>query len=538
MTRRERTGPGPSLDGQNGDGRSGREAPELSTLARGGSLSLIGSVSSSVLGFVLVVVITRGLPPRSAGVLFEVIALFMILANTTELGADTGLVRMIPRYRVLERTEDIRPTIAVGLWPVVAIGSLVAAAVYVFAPQLASVFVRRAPRAEWVTYLRTLAPFLPMAAATTAALSGTRGFGTMFPYVAVLGVGVPAIRPLLTFAATAAGLGAVWVALAWGLPIAGGFALAAASLFGLLRREERRRPPQRPHRPMSELAGDFWRFCAPRGLASFLQVSVFWMSILLVGALRSSEEAGVYAAASRFLGVGTLALQAFGLALAPQVSALLTRGRREEANMLFQTSTWWLMALSWPIYMTMAAFAPLLLRLFGPAYVDGQTALIIQCIGYIAVVSTGNNKIVLLMAGGSGWNLATIAGSLTLNVILNLLLIPSFGMEGASVAFSVCITLDSLVTTVIVWRLLRVDPFGDGYSIVALGSAACFGLLGLVIRTTLGTGLPAFLLFAVVASSAYAWILWRFRERLRLTAIMGALRSKVGPAEAPVLGEA
>jgi O-antigen/teichoic acid export membrane protein len=519
-----------------GAGKTEERGSELLTLARGGSLSLIGSVSSSILGFVLVVVITRGLSTSSAGVLFEVIALFMILANTTELGADTGLVRMLSRYRALGRTEDLRPTIAVGLWPVLVIGSVVAAAVYALAPQLAGVFVRHASESEGVTYIRVVAPFLPLAAATTAALSGTRGFGTMFPYVAVLGVGVPALRPVLTLAVTMAGLGAMAVALAWALPVAGGFALAVVSLFGLLRREERRHRPTRPPRPWRDLAGEFWRFCAPRGLASFLQVGVFWLSILMVGALRASREAGIYAAASRFVGVGTLALQAFGLALAPQVSALLTRGNREDANTLFQTSTWWLMALSWPIYMTLAVFAPLLLRLsFGPGYVEGQTALVLQCIGYLAVVGTGNNKIVLLMAGGSGWNLATIAGSLALNVILNLALIPTYGMEGASVAFSVSITLDSLVTTFVVWRILRVNPFGSGYPLVAVAAVLCYGVLGLVVRVTLGLTVPAFALFAVLATAAYGAILWRYRARLRLPTILSAFRARVRPAEAPVL---
>jgi O-antigen/teichoic acid export membrane protein len=236
------------------------------------------------------------------------------------------------------------------------------------------------------------------------------------------------------------------------------------------------------------------------------------------------------------VGVGTLALQAFGLALAPQVSALLTRGNREDANTLFQTSTWWLMALSWPIYMTLAVFAPLLLRLsFGPGYVEGQTALVLQCIGYLAVVGTGNNKIVLLMAGGSGWNLATIAGSLVLNVILNLALIPTYGMEGASVAFSVSITLDSLVTTFVVWRILRVNPFGSGYPLVAVAAVLCYGVLGLVVRVTLGLTVPAFALFAVLATAAYGAILWRYRARLRLPTILSAFRARVRPAEAPVL---
>src|SRR5262245_17322468 len=89
---------GPARDGQ---ARAGGRS-DLRTLARGGSLSLVGTVVNALLGFVIVVVITRGQGARGAGILFEAIALFTILSNTAELGADTGLVRMIPRHRASE----------------------------------------------------------------------------------------------------------------------------------------------------------------------------------------------------------------------------------------------------------------------------------------------------------------------------------------------------------------------------------------------------------------------------------------------------
>ena len=69
-------------------------------VARGGSLNFIGAVANGLLQFALVVVVTRSLTRSASGAFFEAIALFLILSNTAELGADTGLTRMIPRYRV------------------------------------------------------------------------------------------------------------------------------------------------------------------------------------------------------------------------------------------------------------------------------------------------------------------------------------------------------------------------------------------------------------------------------------------------------
>jgi O-antigen/teichoic acid export membrane protein len=508
-------------------GRGGLRS-ELATLARGGTLTLAGSVASSLLGFALVVVIARGFrQARVAGVLFEVIALFMIISNTTELGADTGLVRMVAGYRATGRSRDVRPTLSLALWPVLLLSSAVAILVYAFAPQLATVFIHGGSRVTAVRYIRVFAPFLPMASATTVILSGTRGFGTMVPYVAVLNVGVPLLRPLLIVIAVTAGLGASAVALSWALPVAAGFVVALVWAYALLRRTERRElRTSEPRRSRRALAGEFWRFSSARGIAGFLQITVIWLSPLIVGALATTREAGIFAAVNRFVGVGTFALQAVGIALAPQIASLLARNDRRRAEAIFQTGTWWLMALGWPLYITMAVFGPFLLRIFGREYVAGQDVLLILALGMLALVGTGNNKIVLLMGGGSGWNLAISSASLILNIGLNLLLVPTRGMNGAAIALAATVVFDMGATTLVVWKRLHLQPFGSGYPVVALGSVLCYGGLGLAVRVFAGMSFVTFAGFAVAATGVYLLMLWRFRHVLRLSVLRSSLRMR------------
>ena len=103
-----------------------------------------------------------------------------------------------------------------------------------------------------------------------------------------------------------AGLGTTAYALSWTLPVAAGFLAALIVLMRLLRRAERREPAREPARSLRRLAGEFWRFSAPRGLAGVFQTAVIWLDILLVGALRNSREAGIYAAVSRLVGIGAI----------------------------------------------------------------------------------------------------------------------------------------------------------------------------------------------------------------------------------------
>jgi O-antigen/teichoic acid export membrane protein len=513
---------------------------DLRVVARGGVITFAGYVSSSLLGFVLVVIVSRGLGAEGAGMFFEAVALFTILTSVTALGADTGLLRAVPWYRTRERVVDIRRTLVVALGPVLLISTLLGGVAFAFAPQLVEVFMRGARQHEGVAFIRVLLPFLPLAAASAVALAATRGFSTVMPFVVVEQIGKPLARPLLILVAIAAGLGSTAIAIAWAAPVAAGFTVALWLLVGRLRRAERRDRPRRrlaglgraagSPRTFGALAGEFWRFSAPRGTAAIFQISVIWLDVLLVGSLRSTREAGIYAAASRFITAGTFALQAVRLVIAPQFSEMLARKEHDRAEAVHQVATWWVMAASWPLYLTLATFAPFVLGVFGREYVAGQTAMIILALAMLVNLGTGNVQSMLLMAGKSSWNLLNMAISVTSNVILNLVLIPRFGIAGAAVAWAVSICVDNLATAVEVRVLLGIRPFGRWYGGVALAAVVCYGVWGAVARLLLGTSLLALVLYLAVATGVYASLLWRWRSSLQLPLLLDAVRSRVRPA--------
>jgi hypothetical protein len=60
--------------------------------------------------------------------------------------------------------------------------------------------------------------------------------------------------------------------------------------------------------------------------------------------------------------------------------------------------------------------------------------------------------------------------------------------------------------------------------VVAAGAA--YGALGLVMRVALGTSLPVFLAYEVVAGVLYLALLWRHREALQLTVLIDEIKKK------------
>lgn len=522
-------GPRPGGDGRRSGGRArgrggGPPPDDLATLARGGILNLVGAVCNALFAFVLTLVITRRLHAAGAGAFFEAVALFTILSTAAGLGADLGLVRMIARHLALDRVRDVRRSITSGLVPVLVVGAALAVFTFVNAAELARLLARSGHRDALAAYLRALAPLLPLAAAYSVSVAASRGFGTMVPAVLIDRIGRPVLQPVLVLAVLVLGAGSTLVALAWGAPIAVGLVAALVWLYALVRRAERHPRPRRAGTPPGQVVRAFWRFTGPRGLASMFQVAFIWLNTLFIGALRSTQDAGAYTAATRYLVVGSFVTTSVLQVAGPKISELFARRAHGRAALVYQTSAGWMVAAAWPIYLTLALFAPFFVKVFGSGFGPGAVVLRVIALAMLVATITGPVDIVLLMGGRSSWNLVNTLAALAANVALNFLLIPAFGLAGAALAWSASILINNLAPLAQVWMFLHLHPFGRGTLWAGLAAAVCFGGVGLAVTGFVGQTWRGFGAYAVIATGLYALLVRRWRDAVQLRALGNALR--------------
>ncbi len=112
------------------------------------------------------------------------------------------------------------------------------------------------------------------------------------------------------------------------------------------------------------------------------------------------------------------------------------------------------------------------------------------------------------------WGLWNTALSLTVNLGLNILLIPRLGIEGAAISWAVARVLDNVVPLVQIRIAFGLHPFGRVWLTSAMGCLVCFGLPGVLVRATMGTTVPAF----VVYFADRGHVLRRMALRLALSA--------------------
>jgi O-antigen/teichoic acid export membrane protein len=509
------------------------DSSELVSFARGFVLNLGGSAASAVLTFALTILVARGFASSGAGIFFQMTALFTILTMVVQFGAQDGIVWMLSRCRSTNRTGDVRPSLIIAAAPVTALSSVIAVALYFLADEVAAVLIHGASRTVAATDLRVLAVLLPIAAVSGVLLPATRAFGSMVPTNVVEGVGKPTIRFLIAAAVVAAGLGQVALGAVWLIPTVVGFgatiyfvrtALASEPTVDMSPATEARLLPRDR---AGELGKEFWRFSSFRALAAICQVGIVWLDVLLLGALTSTRDAGIYSAAGRYMTIGALFLGAISQVFAPQISRLLATNDTVQAQEVFHTATGWLTAAAGPIAVSMFAFAPAMMNIFGHSFEAGVSVLRILAIAMAFNMVTGPVGVVLLMGGKSSWNMANAAFGLVLNVVLNVILIPRYGMTGAAVAWAATIVATNVGSVVLVWRFWRLQPFGSVFRPVALVGLACYAVVGIAANALGLTSLQVAAVSVCIASVPYLLFLWQLRSPLRLGTLRHATRRVV-----------
>jgi O-antigen/teichoic acid export membrane protein len=237
---------------------------------------------------------------------------------------------------------------------------------------------------------------------------------------------------------------------AW--PIAIGYGAAAILSIALNRL---------PDGPRGRVVGlDAWMLVAIMGT----QV-MSTLDTILLAALRSSHEAGVYAAIYRLPNgwVALLIIVMYGLL--PVVTRSLRNDPGSIGDLRRSLLRWSVPAAVGPLVLAPVVYL-LVPRVFGPSYGDGRVAAVLLLVA-TAIQTAAVPLHSLYLARGSDRGYAGfIALAAAGNVVANLALIPRFGMEGAAVATIVANTLLVAGLWRAVARFVRQPapptPTGDG----------------------------------------------------------------------------
>ncbi|MBO6510355.1 MAG: lipopolysaccharide biosynthesis protein, partial [Roseibium sp.] len=190
----------------------------------------------------------------------------------------------------------------------------------------------------------------------------------------------------------------------------------------------------------------------------FLQL-ITSADVIMVSFFRDPDEVAVYFAASKTLALVHFVYFAVRAASAHRFSGFTHNQDHHGLAAYVRQATHWTF---WPSLLAGAVLlliAPLLLQLFGSGFEAGYELIALLMVGVLARASVGPADALLTMTGHQKTCAGIYGATFVLNVLLNLVLIPQFGLAGAAIATSCAILFEATVLAIAVKRKLNITTF-------------------------------------------------------------------------------
>ena len=183
-----------------------------------------------------------------------------------------------------------------------------------------------------------------------------------------------------------------------------------------------------------------WQLCQkiiraslPIAISSFMITIYYSMDTVMLGFIRTEEEVGWYTAAYKFLNIAIVPMGIFVQALLPTLSNAYGNQvlMKQRATILARV----LLLIGVPISATGIVFAPEFIKLlYGSSYLAASSALMLLMVNvFFIYFNTVYGNPLVAWDQQKNQMYVIVAGGVT-NVILNFLLIPKYGIEGAAFA--------------------------------------------------------------------------------------------------------
>lgn len=438
----------------------------LQKIARGTGIVFAGTVISMFFGFLSRAIIARYFSTAEYGVFNLALTVLSIALVVATLGFQNSLPRGVAFYKEREPSK-VRDLISTALI-IVALNSIIWTVILTLgAGNVAQVF-----NEERLAYaLKIVAFALPFSALTGTIISISRGFGRVREKVYFQNIVYP--TAFLVFIALGAFLNFPFTYVFFAYVLAQVLTFLALT-FDIWRIKLFEFKISWDIRIGKELI----RFSIPLMLTGILGFVMTWADTLMLGYYKSSEVVGLYNAASPLAKLLPIFLNSAAFLYAPTASQLYAQEKLGELKRVYQILTKWVFLLTLPIFSVMFLFPEATIGFFfGTKYTSAAPALRILSLGFMFHTFLGLNGMSLTVIGQPKLNMIGNSFAVIFNVVLNVLLIPKYGMVGAAVATAVSYFVANVFRSFWLYQKTKIHPFSWSYVKPLVIS---FVLLGLI----------------------------------------------------------
>lgn len=424
---------------------------------------------SQGLGFLTRVTMARYLPVDGYGNVVIGISVMNLFGIAALVGLPAAVARFLPRK---ETATERRAILASAVQVTGVFSVLVASGVFLSAELVAT---RLFGNADLVGVIRIFAGILPFYSLFNLCLGGFRGYEQTYPRVITQNVLRPGIQLAGIVLFVTLGYGTMGIAFAYAVA----FGVVSIVGFAFLYRGGQFSLRDVARYGSVDRYRELLAFSVPLAATGAIDIIAKQSDLIILGIIKSSTEVGLYEVAFRIaIFVSLLFTTAVGYLFQPIMSRFDVNSKQQQMDTLYTVATRWILVASFPVFALFFLFpSQTLVFFFGESYGAGQVPLQILLVGFIIALVPGLTSMFLTAVGETTLLMYISAATMIVNVVINVALIPAYGMVGAAIATATARTFNNTVQSYVIYRKYGVHPFHRDYVLPTALMGAIFVLL-------------------------------------------------------------
>lgn len=446
-------------------------------VAHGTFWNLAGTFFSKILSFIYTIYIAHAVSQGDIGIFYLALGIVGLIGVWKDLGLPSALIRYIPYFESRGEHGKANSLLKYSYAVTVALGVVLTAIVWLLADPIGGLYGNAAlPEALRLMSLYVLLDNILKIGSAYIQGKAEMKLGQVISNVSMLAKLVLTVLLFQVYGATvatltAAFLGSMVVGIVISLPIVAGRMVTRTEHAG-------------PGLARSEVLGEIMPFGIMLTILQTFNVITSSTDKVLLGYLAPQSVAVDLVAIYSFaltLGNNIIVFPAaVGGIFLPIISRMVGKQDLGGVRRQIGTSQRWILMITLPMAAVMVAFAGEMLTIFfGGAYSCGHFAMAVSIIGMIFMAFAYTVSLALAGMRLVKLELYIAAASGLMNVMLNILLIPAFGMEGAAVATAISLGTWGLLMMHYGKKMTGFESPASAYRLVAAGVITCLLIFAL-----------------------------------------------------------
>ena len=466
----------------------------LDVIVKGAGLMALGMIASKAITFLFRTSIARLVGPEAYGILSIGLMIVSLGITFSVLSLNSAIQNFVPKHREREEGTHIRGIVSSTFHLAIPISTIASLLIIVFAKQIATIGFNN-PSVTPV--IRIFALAIPFSAITALSLATVESFKIVKYTVAIRKIGQNLLQLFASLLLILAGFEVIGAAWGWFIGAAGG-AIASFYImekeFGAFVLTSKNKETQ--YRKV-------FNYSYPLVLSSAIGSILGYTDTFFLGYYLPEAQVGLYNAALPAAMLIMVPYTAISSLVMPSMSETVEKKDGNLASLL-KTLTKWNFTISFPAFCLMFLFSEQIINLlFGAEYTQASSTLAILALGYMYSSSVGHLDTVIKAIDETQVIHKNALLNVFVNIGLNILLIPKYGIIGAAIATTGSIIFTQTLLLAEVYYFKKIQPFSLDTLSPLLASTLAISITWLLAKSLFTTVpvwalIPGFAVFGIV----------------------------------------